>query len=407
MNKINILGINITLNSKKDVLEKVELFFNDGNQHQIVTPNPEIILHAHGDEEYFYILNKADIAIPDGMGLKVAGLILKKNIKRIAGSELLKDILEFASEKNKKVVIFNWKKGLSKKDEIIKKLKILYPKLNFIVEDIDREWSLPYYKQVNLFKPEIAIVTLGFPQQDKFVFHELPKMPYMKLGIGVGGSIDYLTGKIKEPPRIFRTLGLEWMWRFFNIFRYTNKTKRLKRIYNAVVVFPWKFFKWRFILPFRYRPNVACLLFKKEGNKYKVLLVERSVEPGHWQLPQGGTDGENTKSAGIRELSEELNCNKFKPIMSYNNLYKYKFGNLVSRASILARQIQGYKGHKQDLFIAEFTGNDEDVKVNFWDHKAWKWVDSERLVEEVHPYRKKGAKIYLEKFNEIIKKYEI
>ena len=406
MNKINILGINISFDSKKDVLREIEHFFSSDSQHRIVTPNPEIILEAKKDEEYFYILNTADIAIPDGMGLKMAALILGKNIKRIAGSELLKDILKLAEEKEKKIVIFNWKKGLSKKEEIEKAIKKKYPRLSFIVEDVDRELPLPYYQNINLFKPDIGVATLGHPWQDKFIYHEMKKMPYMKLGIGVGGSIDYITGKIKQPPKIFRKLGLEWLWRLLNIFRYTEKKKRLKRIYNAIVVFSWDFLKWRFVLPFFYRPNVACLLFKKENNKYKIFIVERSNEVGHWQLPQGGTGRDNLASAGIRELREELNTNKFKPIVSFKKLYRYESGEEKSRANILSKKIDGYKGQKQGLLIAEFYGRDSDIKVNFWDHKAWKWVDSENLVEEVHLVRKKATKIYLEKFNEVIKKYE-
>jgi len=430
MNKINILGINISLDSKKDVLEKIEHFFSDGLQHRIVTPNPEIILEAHNDEEYFYILNTADIAIPDGIGIKIAGLILKKNIKRIAGSELTADILKLAEKQKKKIVVFNWRKGLSKKEDIENKIKKLYPKLNFIVEDIDREWALPYYQNVNIFKPEIAIVALGFPWQDKFVYHELPKMSYIKLGIGVGGSIDYLTGKIKEPPKLFRKLGLEWFWRLLNIFRYTNKKKRLKRIYNAIIVFPLKFFGWRYIQPFLYRPNVACMLYKKaerhdttnvapasnaslradrhaneKSSNYKILIVKRNEKEDHWQLPQGGLSGDDIKTAGIKELNEELNTNKFKFIAIYKNLYKYKFGERngeTAHRGTIAKKHTGYKGQKQGLLIAEFYGKDRDIKINFWDHTDWKWVDSENLVESVHPMRKKSAKIYLDKFNEVI-----
>ena len=99
--KINILGINITNLKPAQVLDKISGYLTDGKQHQIVTPNPEIILAAtvtEQDEELFYILNRADLAVADGMGLKLASWFLGKNLPRITGADLLKDILTLAQE---------------------------------------------------------------------------------------------------------------------------------------------------------------------------------------------------------------------------------------------------------------------------------------------------------------------
>ena len=243
-------------------------------------------------------------------------------------------------------------------------------------------------------------MALGAPWQEKFIYHNLPKLPSVKLAIGVGGAFDFLTGKIQRAPKLLRILGLEWLWRLL------KQPWRVKRIYNAVIVFPWEFFKWRFVNPFLYRPNVACLLYKSENDKYKILLVERKNEAGHWQLPQGGTDGENLKIAGTHELTEEIGTNKFHPIKSFSDVYQYKFGDKKSRAGIKSKYIEGYKGQKQGLFIAKFIGEESDIKINFWDHSAWKWVDSENLINEVHLNRKEAVKIFLKKFNKIIK-YEV
>ena len=136
-NIINILGINISTLNKKNVLEKIEQFLNDGKQHQIVTPNPEFILNARKDEEFFYILNKADLAIPDGVGLKFASWAMGKNLYRYTGADIVKDILKIAEDKNLKVGIVNWSKGLSKSEDIKKTLNKKYPKLQFIIKETE------------------------------------------------------------------------------------------------------------------------------------------------------------------------------------------------------------------------------------------------------------------------------
>ena len=58
-----------------------------------------------------------------------------------------------------------------------------------------------------------------------------------------------------------------------------------------------------------------------------------------------------------------------------------------------------YKGQRQGLFIAEFTGEDSDIKINFWDHQNFCWVDINQLSDFVHPCRKAGVIKFLEKFN--------
>ncbi|MFH0892277.1 MAG: WecB/TagA/CpsF family glycosyltransferase [Candidatus Falkowbacteria bacterium] len=401
MENINILGINISSIDKDSLWKKIGGFLSDGGQHYIVTPNPEIILAAQKDEEFWHILNHADLALPDGIGLKFAAWALGFNLKRVTGADLTAEILKMAEDQHRKIAVLNWRKSLSRKEDIEAILRSKYPKLDFAIEEIDREWSMPFYQNINVFQPEIIFVALGAPWQEKFIYGNLPKMPFVKLAVGVGGAFDFLTGRIKRAPGIVRAAGFEWLWR---VFREVGGRRlwRLRRIYDAAVIFPLKFIKWRFIQPFLYRPSVACLLFKNENGKYRILLTERKDEPGHWQLPQGGTDGEGVETAGTRELSEELNTNKFKPLVTFKNLWKYKFNDKTGKYKT-NRHI-GYRGQKQSLFIAEFIGKDGDIKPNYWDHAGWKWVDSEKLVEEAHEVRRKAAKIYLEKFNKTINK---
>ncbi len=398
---IIILGVKISKLSKPEVLDKLKQFLSGHEQHYLVTPNAEIILLATGhDEELFYILNQADLAIADGIALKFAAWVMGKNLKRYPGADLVRDTLAQAEKENIKIAVLNWDQGLSKKSKIETALKDKYPKLKFFVDDISRGGAYNF-DDINRFAPKILYVTLGSPWQEKFVYHDLKQMPSVRIGMGIGGSFDYLTAKLPRAPKIMRQLGLEWLWRLF------KQPKRWRRIYRAVIIFPYKFFLWRFISPLFYRSNVACMLYKKDGNGYKILLVERSDWPDHWQLPQGGTDGENLMMAGARELKEEISTDKFRSVAVFKNLWRYNYDNKISgQIPALYKTISkksGNKGQKQGLFIAEFLGDDADIKVNFWDHQNWKWVDYQYFLEEIHPIRMAAAKIFLEKFKEAIK----
>ncbi len=381
---INILGINISSDSPKEAWAKIQSFLDSSSQHYLVTPNPEIVLAAQNDEEYFHILNQADLALPDGMGLKLAAGLLGKKLGRITGSDLTPKLLELAQAKGYPVLIINWKQGLSSSQDISQSLSEKYPRLSFEVWDQDREnWNI---KET---KAKICFCALGAPYQEKFIWHNLKKMPSVKLALGIGGSFDFLTGKAQRAPKLMRRFGLEWLYRVI------KRPQRIKRIYNATVVFSLKVINWRFILPFKYRPNVACLLYQFKNQQPYILLVERTDEPGHWQLPQGGTDGLDLKAAATKELSEETGNNKFAIRAVYQNLYRYQ-------TSFKNQRHSGYRGQKQGLAIAEFTGQESDIKTNYWDHSGHKWVKADELLSACDPIRRESYEIYLKKFNDII-----
>lgn len=391
-NKImHILGINVSELSKEALLTKVKELLTQDKQHYIVTPNPEIILAALKDEEFFYILNEARLAPADGFGLQLAAALSGKKLPRLTGSDLSPAIIELARQEKKKTAIIIWRQGLSRQSDLIKTLNNKYPGLQFLVLEHDRQIKLEDEAKLKLeeFQPEILFVALGAPEQEKLIWHNLTKLPSIKLALGVGGTFDFLSGKIKRAPQIMRQIGLEWL------FRLIQQPQRFKRIFRATCVFSAKIFVWRFINPFLYRKNVVGWLYRKTNNGYQVLLVERQDEANHWQLPQGGRDGESLARAGQRELEEELGTNKLQIKKTYKNLYHYKAESMITK-------IYGYKGQSQGLAIAEFLGEDNDIKINFWDHRAWTWVDSNKVVEKVHAVRQKGTAIFFKKFQEYI-----
>lgn len=388
---MDILGVTISELKSPEIINKIEEFLRDDHQHYIVTPNPEIILASHKDEEFFYILNQADLAPADGFGLKIAAWLGGKNLPRISGADLSPKIIKIAETKNYKVAVVNWSGGLSNKTEITQVLEKKYPNLKFLVIDTDKKNYLneSELNDLNDFQPIVLFTTLGAPYQEKMIWHNLKKIPSLRLALGVGGTFDFLTNKASRAPKIFRSTGMEWLWRLI------KNPKRIKRIWRATFVFTAKAIKWRFIRPFQYRPNVACLLYRPVNNTYEILIVERRDAGNHWQIPQGGTDGESLRCAGARELFEEIGTKKFIVKATFKKLYKY-------RTSEIIRKVYGYKGQKQGLCIAEFTGTDSDIKLTFWDHRAWKWINLDNLVDGVHPVRQAGAKVFLDKFQEYL-----
>lgn len=276
-NKIKLLGVKISTQSNNEVLLQIKKILNSDSKHYITTPNPEFLLIAEQDNVFKKILNQSDINIPDGIGIlwaaKFLSLKSSKNIilrilqlisqyfytlaaiifhpkyirtiipARITGSDLTWEILKLAEKKNKAVYLLGSKQGIAKESAQIIKNK--YPNIRIagaqsggfpivsnnqnIIDDINR------------VKPDIIFVALGAPKQEKWIRNNLPKLKSIKLAIGVGGALDFISGNIERAPKIFINLGLEWIYRLY------KEPKRIIRIYHATIKFPFIIFKYKLI----------------------------------------------------------------------------------------------------------------------------------------------------------------
>lgn len=63
-----------------------------------------------------------------------------------------------------------------------------------------------------LQESDIVWVGLGSPKQD-FVAAEISRKLNIS-AIGIGAAFDYLSGNVREAPKLFRSSGFEWLYRF-------------------------------------------------------------------------------------------------------------------------------------------------------------------------------------------------
>jgi N-acetylglucosaminyldiphosphoundecaprenol N-acetyl-beta-D-mannosaminyltransferase len=238
---MKILGVQIDNLTMAEALQRVEGFLADGQQHYIVTPNPEFLIKAQQDEEFRKILNQADLAIPDGIGLIFASWFLGQPLKeRITGVDLMERICQKAAQKKWLVFLLGGKKGIAEK--AANNLRKKYPGLE--IEQISFG-ELENFDSVNLSliepdeilltnkRPAVLFVALGASKQEKWIVQNLKKMPSVKLAMGVGGAFDFVAGRVRRAPKFLQQLGLEWFWRL------CCQPWRIKRIFNAVIKFPW------------------------------------------------------------------------------------------------------------------------------------------------------------------------
>lgn len=221
---INILGVKVTQAHEDRVLEYLSKIL-EGNHKKVfvVTPNPEIIVHAVKTPSYMNMLNSAQIALPDGVGISLAARMLGKGgISRIAGVDFMLKLSSLLNSKNEELIsgqkalvkntkslysvgLFGGQPGVAERTS--KCLQKKYSRL--VISYASDTWSESEVRNKHM---DILFVALGHPKQEKWIHENLDKIP-AKIVMGVGGSFDYISGGVSRAPKLLRNVGLEWLYR--------------------------------------------------------------------------------------------------------------------------------------------------------------------------------------------------
>jgi len=216
LTKQSLLGVEITNATAKEILEYIIDFLRSGRKPiYVVTPNPEIIVRATKNQAFQDILNNAELALPDGVGVLLGGQMLGKPFhERVTGTDLIEDICkrvvnESKSDVRKPITMGFLGAGPNVALKASECLSKKYPGLS--VAFTGEEWPLSQ-PSVPL---DILFVAFGAPKQEEWMAEHRGKVP-VRVMIGVGGAFDYLSGRVPRASKRIRGLGLEWLYRLIH-----------------------------------------------------------------------------------------------------------------------------------------------------------------------------------------------
>lgn len=281
-----ILKVELNSTSKVRVLAFVRDSLARKAKFSIVTPNPELVLMAQKDANLVKSLQKASLAIPDGIGLSQAARFLSLPAPRnillripvcflqglwvglatfiardwlldclpiIKGRDLFMELMKLANKKGWRVFFLGGESGEAKGAgeklrRSLKSARIAYAAGPMLDNEgrpktqEDKNAEIYSIRQINEFKPHLLFVAFNAPKQEKWLIKWLGNLD-IGGGMVVGGTFRYISGQSKLPPRWMEFTGLEWVWRLI------SEPWRLKRVLRAFPIFPLKVFLYKLNTP--------------------------------------------------------------------------------------------------------------------------------------------------------------
>ncbi len=282
--KVDILNVKIDKITTKETLKKIKEFTKSSKPHYVVTPNTEMIMMAQKDDEFRKVLNNADLAIPDGIGILWAAKYLsigKINLpiikhlqaiwqmiytgtflifcprychsvlpERVSGTDIMPKIArDCAGEKCSIYLLGAGPKVAEKTAEELKKRYSYLKVCGTYSGSPKKEDENEIINRITKTKPSVLFVAYGPPEQEKWIYSNLNKLN-VPVVLAVGGAFDFIAGaksikakgisfKARRAPKIMRKLGLEWFWRLL------TQPWRAGRIFISVPKFIYEVVKYK------------------------------------------------------------------------------------------------------------------------------------------------------------------
>lgn len=214
---------------------------NKTHLHHVVV-NAAKMVHMQKDRELYESVVSSDIINADGQAVVWASKVLGQPLsERVAGIDLMQNLVKLAYEKNYKVFFFG------AKEEVVSEVVSHYT--NIYSPEVIAGYRNGYFKKEDeqAIAQEIAdsgadilFVAISSPTKEIFLntYKDIIDTPFI---MGVGGSFDVVSGKVERAPIWMQNAGLEWFYRFLQ-----EPGRMWKRYLYTNSMFLWLVFKEKF-----------------------------------------------------------------------------------------------------------------------------------------------------------------
>ena len=223
-----LLGLPFHRTTMEETLAECDRVMAEGVPAYMVTANADFVAQAYEDPDLRRILFFARRVVCDGMPLVWLSRLFRIPLpERITGSDMVFHLFEHCNRDHRKVFFLG-----SDERTLVQVASILgetYPHMEiagWLSPPIAPVHEWPNEEIISRLKasqPDLLLVAVGCPKQERWILQNFRETG-VPLSIGIGASLDFISGKQVRSPKWMQRWGLEWLWRI-----YTDPKRLAKR----------------------------------------------------------------------------------------------------------------------------------------------------------------------------------
>jgi N-acetylglucosaminyldiphosphoundecaprenol N-acetyl-beta-D-mannosaminyltransferase len=217
----NILGYPITTLSKQLCLQEILGWVRSGEGNKyFVCANPHSLEMARQDPLLHRVFLKADLLVPDGIGIVIASKILGGKVQdRVTGSDIFWGLSHFLNQEEGHRYFFlgSTEQNLMKIEE---KMGDHFPNIKVVgtysppfKPEFDETENQSITERINHANPDVLWIGMTAPKQERWIYLNKDRLSVRLIG-PIGAVFDFFTGRVKRSHPFFQKTGLEWLPRF-------------------------------------------------------------------------------------------------------------------------------------------------------------------------------------------------
>lgn len=210
--KKDVLGIGIDDLTPAEAVAAGSALIDKDGFHYVVTPNPEFVMAARKDDQFRAVLNSADLALADGIGVVYAARILGHPLKgKVTGIDFAQGLLTRMAHTGRSLFLLGAKPGVA--EQAAERLRAAHPGLLICgTHDGYFQDDGPVVEKIRAAGADVIFVCLGAPKQELWMVEHGPDTG-ARLAVGLGGSLDVFAGTVERAPEAWQKAGMEWLYR--------------------------------------------------------------------------------------------------------------------------------------------------------------------------------------------------
>lgn len=211
---VTILGLRVDCLSPNEALETIDGYVRERTPRQVVTADSSMVVLARHDPELRRIVEGADLVTPDGWGILWASRMFRTPISyKVSGVDLAERLCARSPLKGYRIFFLG--AGPNVAEEAAEKMRQRYPGTHIVgVRDgfFTAAQEPEVAAEIRATAPDVVLVALGIPKQEKWIDRHKAVLD-VPVFIGVGGTFDVFSGRVKRAPLWMQNSGLEWLYR--------------------------------------------------------------------------------------------------------------------------------------------------------------------------------------------------